>query len=179
MPRVEEYRSGRNGPDSKSGWVKAHVGSNPTSSACKRDALCVALFVLLCCGLAASRRLRLSAPALRRAGDGRPATHWGAGAATWAEAPHGRRAQLGRTRRERTVRFRKSHEGRRRRGGSQPSARRPRSRIAARCRARPGRRAGKPGDRPIGRAELQAGRTVHGAAPDRPALKAAASCRRL
>ena len=30
---LEEYRSGRNGPDSKSGWVKAHVGSNPTSSA--------------------------------------------------------------------------------------------------------------------------------------------------
>lgn len=30
---MEEYRSGRNGPDSKSGWVKAHVGSNPTSSA--------------------------------------------------------------------------------------------------------------------------------------------------
>lgn len=35
---MEEYRSGRNGPDSKSGWVKAHVGSNPTSSA-EHDAL--------------------------------------------------------------------------------------------------------------------------------------------
>lgn len=35
---MEEYRSGHNGPDSKSGWVKAHVGSNPTSSA-EHDAL--------------------------------------------------------------------------------------------------------------------------------------------
>ena len=35
--RLEEYRSGHNGPDSKSGELKGSVGSNPTSSAIKRD----------------------------------------------------------------------------------------------------------------------------------------------
>ena len=30
---LERYRSGYNGPDSKSGWLNSHVGSNPTLSA--------------------------------------------------------------------------------------------------------------------------------------------------
>ena len=30
---MEEYRSGHNGPDSKSGYPQGYVGSNPTSSA--------------------------------------------------------------------------------------------------------------------------------------------------
>ena len=30
---MEWYRSGHNGADSKSVWVQAHVGSNPTHSA--------------------------------------------------------------------------------------------------------------------------------------------------
>lgn len=34
---MEEYRSGHNGPHSKCGSPKGLVGSNPTSSAIKRD----------------------------------------------------------------------------------------------------------------------------------------------
>ena len=36
---MEEYRSGHNGPDSKSGYPQGYEGSNPSSSAKKQSTL--------------------------------------------------------------------------------------------------------------------------------------------
>ena len=50
---TEEYRSGHNGPDSKSGVRKRTVGSNPTSSAT------ICLKSLILSGFSAFQKLKL------------------------------------------------------------------------------------------------------------------------
>ena len=54
---TEAYRSGHNGPDSKSGSPHGLVGSNPTASAKKgKGHGIMALFLTLGCGAAVAQR---------------------------------------------------------------------------------------------------------------------------